>query len=598
MNVDSYEDQQNAILEYKKALNAACEQLKRLKEEKETIQGVYEEFKQHYEKLKKECNEISKRHMETIADKKRLEDEYEAQLRHLRGLLEQREKILDEQRTKALLPTDTDMLRAKIAREIEAPYKQKVDGMTQEMDKLESEMSDLRRQNVLLKSELDANNAEHERQLQDLKQRNKAQVSDLMAELQLLHERVDDTKDKEAIRLLKREVEEHKRKAMDSMKEVAELRKQRDELKLERSGLLIEQAKQLDQARLGERRAREEAEELTSKIQKAEEELTKELQAGVEKGEQIQQLNAAISSMKEKMQECDAELGQCRAQCDAAEGRAREREEAANAILRKAQDEDKEKYLSQREKKGKLQQELERLEAGLAGSEQARKEEVSTLEQRLEASEKERRVLGEQYNMLRKKLSDLQTGYENLKLNHIKALDTRDKLEDEIKKIQERHRNLLTKEQELATAKDHLEFSMKAMDEECRKLSDEKKQWSVERSELQAQLADLTQRLEGATKRTAEEVKKYKEKASEYKRKVRQANLKLQQMATKLAKVHVEVLSAPMPEFRQPMEVPRAEPVYEAARATPDVRQLESDVADTIARHGDMPMVPQTATAP
>ena len=110
-------------------------------EEKETLQEVYEEFKQHYEKLKKECNEISKRHMETIGEKKHIEAEYEAQLKHLRGLLEQREKILDEQRSKALLPTDTDMLRAKIAREIEAPYKQKLDGMNQEVDKLESEVA-------------------------------------------------------------------------------------------------------------------------------------------------------------------------------------------------------------------------------------------------------------------------------------------------------------------------------------------------------------------------------------------------------------------------------------------------------------------------
>ena len=104
------------------------------------MQDVYEEFKRHYEKLKKECNEISKRHMEAIAEKKQMEAENEAQLRHLRGLLEQREKILDEQRSKALLPTDTDMLRAKIAREVEAPYKQKVDTLQQEIEKLETEV--------------------------------------------------------------------------------------------------------------------------------------------------------------------------------------------------------------------------------------------------------------------------------------------------------------------------------------------------------------------------------------------------------------------------------------------------------------------------
>ena len=152
-SAEAFEELQNSNLEYKKALNAACEQLKRLKSEKDNLQDIHEEFKQHYEKLKKECNEISKRHMETIAEKKHSEAEYDAQLRHLRGLLEQREKILDEQRSKALLPTDTDMLRAKISREIEAPYKQRIETLTQDLDKSDAELTEVRRSNVLLKHE-------------------------------------------------------------------------------------------------------------------------------------------------------------------------------------------------------------------------------------------------------------------------------------------------------------------------------------------------------------------------------------------------------------------------------------------------------------
>jgi hypothetical protein len=104
------------------------------------LQEVYEEFKQHYDKLAKECNEISKRHMETLAEKKQIEAENEAQLKHLRSMLEQREKNLEEQRSKALMPTDTDMLRAKIAREIEAPLKLKNDTLAQEIEKLESDV--------------------------------------------------------------------------------------------------------------------------------------------------------------------------------------------------------------------------------------------------------------------------------------------------------------------------------------------------------------------------------------------------------------------------------------------------------------------------
>eukprot|EP01022_Parablepharisma_sp_SALTPOND_P021277 TRINITY_DN411_c0_g1_i1.p1 TRINITY_DN411_c0_g1~~TRINITY_DN411_c0_g1_i1.p1 ORF type:complete len:1006 (-),score=83.67 TRINITY_DN411_c0_g1_i1:3692-6709(-) len=582
---ESYEEQQNTLLEYKKALNAACEQLKRLKNEKDNLQDVYEEFKQHYEKLKKECNEISKRHMDTIAEKKHIEAEYEAQLKHLRGLLEQRERILDEQRTKALLPTDTDMLRAKIAREIEAPYKQKVDTLNQEIDRLESDLSETRRSNALLKSELEANELDYSRQINDLKHKHQGQMADLMAELQLLHEKLDDTRDKEMIRTMKREIEEYKRKSLDAQREAAELRKQRDELKLEKSTVSIEHAKQIEQVRAGERRAQDEVEDLQLKIQKMEEELTRELQAGVEKGEQIQQLTESNNLLKEKLQECELELSQCRTQSQAAETRAKEHEDAVEAYAKRLQEEEKERSLFEREDKAKLQQEVERLEKELMHCEEARKSELQDLSDRLEGTEREKRVLQEEYKMTRKKLADLQGSFENIKLTHIKALDARDKLENELAKLQERYRNLLTKEQELATAKEHLEFSIKSIEEEYHKLTEEKRLWGNERAQLQTQISELAQRLENATKR--DDVNMYKRKATEYKNKVRQANLKLQQMAAKLARLQAE--SFAMGEYRPiPAEVimkPQQEPVGEKVY---NVKQLESEIEETLGKNKEV----------
>jgi len=588
---EGFEDQQNSVIEYKKALNAACEQLKRIKNEKDTLQDVYEEFKQHYDKLKKECNEISKRHMETIAEKKHLEAEYEAQLKHLRGLLEQREKVLDEQRSKALLPTDTDMLRAKIAREIEAPYKQKVESLNQDIDRLETDLSELKRTNALLKSENDAKDHDYTKQISDMKQKYQAQIADLMAELQTVHEKLDDTKDKELIRTMKREVEEYKRKALDALKETAELRKQRDELRLEKSTLTIEHAKQLEEARNAERRAREEIDDAHSKMQKIEEELTKELQSGVEKGEQIQQLSTANNSLKDKLQECELELSQVRAQYQTMETRVKEREDQVEAYARKLQDEEKERAILERDEKAKLQKEIEKAEKSLSESEESRKAEVKDLTDRLNSSEREKHVIAEECKMLRRKLADLQGSFENIKLQHIKALDARDKLENELSKVQDRYRSLLTKEQELATAKEHLEFSIKSIEEEYHKISEEKKHWNSERTQLQAQIAELTQKLEGTTKKVATDAKVWKEKAAEYKSKVRQANLKLQQMATKLARLQAESFVGG--EYRvSPQEniLPCTQPaVVEPLQPEiiHDVKQLENEIEETLDKHKD-----------
>jgi hypothetical protein len=61
---------------------------------------VHEEFKTHYDKLRKECNEINKKFIESVGEKKSVEAHYEAQMNHLRNMLEQRQKVLDEQQAK------------------------------------------------------------------------------------------------------------------------------------------------------------------------------------------------------------------------------------------------------------------------------------------------------------------------------------------------------------------------------------------------------------------------------------------------------------------------------------------------------------------
>lgn len=570
--------EQDSILEYKKALNAACEQLKRLKNEKDNLQDIHEEFKQHYEKLKRECSEVSRRHLETIAEKKHLEAEYESQLKHLRGLLEQREKILDEQRSKALLPTDTDMLRAKIAREIEAPYRQKMENLTQEIDRVESELSEVRRSNILLKSEMEANNANHSKYVADLKQKYQSQISDLMSEVQVLNEHLDDEKDKELIRTVKREAEEYKRKALELQRELGELRRQRDDLKLEKNTISIDHTKQIEQMKMRERKALSELEDQQLEMQKVKEELKAEMQSVSEMREQVLQLSGNNNSLKDKLHEAELNSNQYLTQFQALEDELKERENAVEAYARSLQDTQKEKTLYEREEKARLQKDVERLERELVQCKERRTAEYQELSSKYEAAAREKSILQEDYKMTRKRLADIQASFEGLKQNHIKALDARDKMEKELGRGQEKYRSLLNKEHELATDKTHLEFSIKVMEGNCKKLEEEKRSWELERGQLQRQIAELSQRLEQEAKKTQDELVTYKRKASEYKGKVREANIKLQQMAAKLSRLQVESF-VPAPEI-----VVRQTPL-EPLEGVNDINLLESEIAATLSRH-------------
>ena len=101
---------------------------------------MHEEYKQHYEKLRKECNEMSKKFMESVSEKKEIETQFEAQMNHLKNMLEQRQRILDEQQAKSLTPMDTDLFRTKITREIQAPFRVKIEEQKGENDKLRIEV--------------------------------------------------------------------------------------------------------------------------------------------------------------------------------------------------------------------------------------------------------------------------------------------------------------------------------------------------------------------------------------------------------------------------------------------------------------------------
>ncbi len=81
--------------------------------------------------------------MDLLSEKKASDDTYEANVKHYRGLLDQRDKAIQELQSRSLTPSDTDVLRSKLAREIEGQFRQKVESVMQENDKLENEVSPL-----------------------------------------------------------------------------------------------------------------------------------------------------------------------------------------------------------------------------------------------------------------------------------------------------------------------------------------------------------------------------------------------------------------------------------------------------------------------
>jgi regulator of replication initiation timing len=82
---------------------------------------------------------------------------------------------------------------------------------------------------------------------------------------------VDDRRDRDLIRQLRREVDENKRRATELLSENADIRKERDSLKLERGELSIKHTRDLEELKNSHRQMISECERIAFKCQVAEE---------------------------------------------------------------------------------------------------------------------------------------------------------------------------------------------------------------------------------------------------------------------------------------------------------------------------------------
>lgn len=106
-------------------------------------------------------------------------------------------------------------MRLKLKKDIEAPFRVEIDAKDKEISRLVERNNTLKRQYELSKTEVDALKFDKEKEVSSLKERMSKEISDLMLENQGLVFKADDSKDREIIRELRRELDECKRRQAD-----------------------------------------------------------------------------------------------------------------------------------------------------------------------------------------------------------------------------------------------------------------------------------------------------------------------------------------------------------------------------------------------
>jgi hypothetical protein len=174
--------------------------------------------------------------------------------------------------SKLALPVDTDILRMKIAKDMEARHKLEIEGRQTENDRLAEQFYEAKRQSEIFKAHIESLKLESEKELRDAKEKHRQELHELTLENQALTSKAEDRRDRDLIRTLRREVDEHKRRCTELLGECSDLRKDRDMLKLERGEFMVKHQKEMEESKNERRVLISETERLSFKAQCSEEE--------------------------------------------------------------------------------------------------------------------------------------------------------------------------------------------------------------------------------------------------------------------------------------------------------------------------------------
>jgi hypothetical protein len=173
---------------------------------------------------------------------------------------------------------------------------------------------------------------------------------------------VDEARDQELVRKLRRDLDEAKRRLSEKDTSYAEVCKERDNAKMERNDEFIKHAKELESERTSRRVLQTEADKLKFKVKCLEDDVHKESLKAERKAQEalacLKDKTSLLSTLKEK----ELMIDSLRRQVSQIKEDLHQRETELDAQARRVTTEDKHMQLLDRKEKSRLQREMENVE--------------------------------------------------------------------------------------------------------------------------------------------------------------------------------------------------------------------------------------------
>ncbi|CAK87391.1 unnamed protein product (macronuclear) [Paramecium tetraurelia] len=345
----------------KKAIISSKAVISRKINEFETLQAINDELKQHIDKLKLDNNELNQKLRIALHEKKQTEQQFDNASKSWKLLIEQKQRELEEIQSKLSPSFDQDMIRIKLLNELEIPHRQQLEVKQNEIEKLNEVIYQLKRNLDLEIAKVETTKLENAKEIKLIQERFKLDNSDLQHQIEELTKIIEDSKDRDLIRRLRKDLDEYKLKFNNADTENVELRNERDKIREEKNEIMIKFARQIDQERNDKRQYKSDFDKIQVRTRFIEDELRKEKQRREQLSTNFEIMKTEKDQLLTEIRKKDDTIHYLQRKIGDMEEEQLEQEQKVQDKLTRLYQDEHDKYLQERNKAVTLQKDLDNL---------------------------------------------------------------------------------------------------------------------------------------------------------------------------------------------------------------------------------------------
>lgn len=103
------------------------------------------DFKLHFETIQTQANTCQKRLVDEMSARKSLEDQFEQRLNQMAHIIERKQNELDSLAQRMQLPIDTDILKMRLAKDLEQKYRFELENRMSELERTSDSLFETKR---------------------------------------------------------------------------------------------------------------------------------------------------------------------------------------------------------------------------------------------------------------------------------------------------------------------------------------------------------------------------------------------------------------------------------------------------------------------